>query len=48
MNVLGECIQQQTTNNKQLTLDMRGLAKGVYFLSVNSQQGVVNRKIVKE
>jgi len=48
VNLFGECIQQLTTNNQQLTLDMRGMAKGVYFLTVNSEKGIVNRKIVKE
>ena len=36
MNTLGECIQQLTTSNKQLILDMSGYAKGVYFVRIES------------
>ncbi len=36
MNTLGECIQQLTTSNQQLTLDMSGYAKGVYFVKIES------------
>ncbi len=50
MNVLGECVltPPPLRGGREGLIDMSGLAKGVYFLSVNSQQGVVNRKIVKE
>lgn len=49
MNVLGECIQQLTTNNKQLILDMSSLAKGIYFVRIEDEnKNVVNRKIIKE
>ncbi len=47
VNVLGETIQQLTTNNKQLTLDMSNVAKGVYFVRIEDEKkNVVNRKIV--
>ncbi len=36
MNTLGECIQQLTTSNQQLILDMSGYAKGVYFVKIES------------
>jgi len=48
MNMLGECIQQLTTNNKEQILDMSGYAKGVYFVRIESEKGIVNRKIVKD
>ena len=49
MNVLGECIQQLTTNNKQLILDMSSLAKGIYFVRIEDEnRNVVNKKIIKE
>ncbi len=35
-DVMGNVIQQLTTNNKQLTLDVSGLAKGMYFVEVIS------------
>ncbi len=55
MNLVGECIQQLTTNNKQLILDMSNVAKGIYFVriedtsagSVTENKKVVNRKIIK-
>ena len=54
MNLLGECIQQLTTNNKQLILDMSDVAKGIYFVriedtstgSATENKKVVNRKII--
>ena len=49
MNTLGECIQQLTTSNKQLTIDMSGLAKGVYFVQItDANKNVVNKKVIKE
>jgi len=46
MNTLGECIQQLTTSNKQLILDMSGYAKGIYFVRIENEKGIVNRKII--
>ena len=48
INLLGECIQQQTTNSKQVVLDMTNYAKGIYFVRIQdaSSSRVVNRKIV--
>ena len=52
ISVLGETIQQITTSNKQLTLDMTGYARGIYFVrieengSASSPNNVVNKKIV--
>ena len=47
-DVMGETVysEQLTTNNT--TIDVSGLASGLYFLQVNSEQGTVNRKFVKE
>ena len=52
-DVLGQTIQQLTTNNKQLTLDLSDVAKGIYFVRIESfdklrmTNSVVNRKIIK-
>ncbi len=51
MNLLGECVQQMTTNEKQLTLDMSGYAKGIYFVIIsesptNKTTKTINKKIV--
>jgi len=49
MDVLGQTIQQLTTNNKQLTLDMSGYAKGVYFVRIEDEKkNVVMRKVLKQ
>ena len=46
-DVLGKTIQQLTTNNQQLTLDMTDYAKGIYFVQImDEKKNVVNRKIV--
>ncbi len=47
VNLLGETIQQQTTSNKQLTIDMSNYAKGIYFVQITDEnKNLVNRKIV--
>ncbi len=47
IDLLGECIQQLTTNNKQLTLDMTGYAKGIYFVQVTDEKkNTINKKII--
>ena len=49
MNTLGECIQQLTTSNQQLILDMSGLARGMYFVQItDANKNVVNKKVIKE
>ena len=49
MNMLGECIQQQTTNKQQLTMDLSGFANGVYFVRIQDEHNnIVNRKVVKQ
>ncbi len=49
MNTLGECIQQLTTSNQQLILDMSGLARGMYFVQItDADKNVVNKKVIKE
>jgi hypothetical protein len=53
MDVLGNCIQQQIANGstgsptRQLTLDMSGVAKGIYFVQVMLEnKNVINKKII--
>lgn len=45
VDVLGQCVQQITTDNQQLTLDMRGISKGIYFLQIKSDRGIINKRI---
>lgn len=48
-NLLGECIEQLTTNNKQLILDLSSFANGIYFVKIEDENQNINyRKIVKE
>ncbi len=47
-DILGNTIQQLTTNNQQLILDMSSLAKGIYFLQINNDKGTVNKKLIKQ
>ncbi|MEI6488974.1 MAG: T9SS type A sorting domain-containing protein [Bacteroidota bacterium] len=49
MNTLGECIQQLTTSNQQLILDMSSFARGMYFVQItDANKNVVNKKVIKE
>lgn len=49
MNLLGECLQQLTTSNQQLTLDMSVYAKGVYFIRIEDEnKKVINKKVVAQ
>ena len=46
INILGEEVQQLTTSNKQLTLDLSGAGKGIYFAEIiNEKRNIVNKKI---
>jgi Secretion system C-terminal sorting domain len=47
MNVLGECVHQSTINTSQCTIDMSGMPKGIYFVRIKTEKGIVNRKIIK-
>ena len=47
-DILGNTVQQLTTNNQQLILDMSSLAKGIYFLQINNDKGRVNKKLIKQ
>ncbi len=45
--VLGECVFQSTINNRQSTIDIRGFAKGIYFVEVaTSSNKIIRKKIV--
>lgn len=49
MNLLGDCIQQLTTTNKQVTMDVSGIDRGIYFIQLlDDHKNVVNKKIVLE
>ncbi|MEI6489224.1 MAG: T9SS type A sorting domain-containing protein [Bacteroidota bacterium] len=48
-NVLGSVVYQQlTTNNQQLSIDISTWNAGVYFVEVETEKGVVRKKVVKQ
>jgi len=47
-DVLGNEILKQVQNDKSATIDVSGLAKGMYFVEVKTEKGIVRRKVVKE
>jgi hypothetical protein len=44
-NMAGQVILQKTVGSNQDNLDLRGLAPGMYILSVSNEKGLLNRKI---
>ncbi|MEI6488836.1 MAG: T9SS type A sorting domain-containing protein [Bacteroidota bacterium] len=48
-NVLGSAVYQQlTTNNQQLSIDVSTWNTGVYFVEIESEKGIVRKKLVKQ
>jgi hypothetical protein len=47
-DILGQTIQQLTTNGQQPTIDMSGVAKGIYFAEVATDEGIMRKKFIKE
>ncbi len=47
-DILGNTIQQLTTNNQQLIIDMSAFAKGIYFVNIKTEQGILNKKLIKQ
>ncbi len=49
MNVLGEEVigHLSFVNSKSVTIDLSNVSIGIYFVRVNTEQGVVNKKIIK-
>ena len=49
MNIIGEEILESKINDKQTTIDLSGVAKGIYFIQITDENNnAVNRKIVVE
>ena len=46
-NIQGQVIEQQTTNVETTNLVVSALAKGMYFVKVITEKGVMSRKFVK-
>ncbi len=47
-DVLGNLIQQSMLNSHQSTIDISNLAKGIYFIELQTEKGILRRKFVKE
>ena len=49
MNIIGEEILETKINDKQATIDMSGVAKGIYFVQITDEKkNEVNRKVIVE
>ena len=47
-DVLGQVIYHTSVENKQCTIDMSTFAKGIYFVQILTEKGVVSRKVEKQ
>ncbi len=45
-NVLGETIYQTTKDNLQSSINLSYQSKGIYFVQVKTEKGILNRKVV--
>ena len=47
-NLQGQLLLQQSTTDAKTELDISAFAKGMYFIKVDTDRGVVSKKIIKE
>ncbi|MEI6488680.1 MAG: T9SS type A sorting domain-containing protein [Bacteroidota bacterium] len=47
-NVLGEEVQSLKLESSKLAVDLSSLANGVYFVEIDSEKGIVRKKLVKQ
>jgi hypothetical protein len=47
-NIVGEELITTTPNNNQSTININQFSKGIYFVEIKTEKGVVTKKIVKE
>ncbi len=47
-NVLGECLLQCFNTKSETNLDVSSFAKGIYFVQIKTEKGIINRKIIKQ
>ena len=49
MNLAGQMVQQHSVQNQsQLSLDLTAQPRGVYFVELRTQDGIVTRKLIRE
>ena len=46
--VTGTCVYEKTVKRNKIEIDMASLPHGLYFLNVQTEKGIVVRKLVKE
>lgn len=44
-DVTGKKVKQEVVNHNQISIDVSGLYRGIYFLKVNTEKGALTRKI---
>ena len=47
-NLFGEEIFTTTVANSETTIDLSKQAKGIYFIQVLTEKGIINKKIIKQ
>ena len=47
-NVLGEMVYTSYLSTNQSTINISQLSKGIYFVEVQSENTIINRKLIKE
>jgi hypothetical protein len=47
-NVTGQVVKSQTIQQNQATIDVQDLPKGIYTISIVTQKGILNKKMVKQ
>ena len=48
MNSLGMLVKRIETKNKEVTIDNSDLASGIYFISIETEKGIVTKKVIKQ
>lgn len=48
LNIEGQIINRIIANEKQLSIDISGIARGMYFVKVKTENGMTMKKFVKE
>jgi len=48
MNVMGQEVLHSTLDIQHSTLDISSLSPGIYFLTLQTEQGIVSKKFVKQ
>ena len=48
INMLGEVIREDKINDKITLIDINNQAKGIYLLNINTSEGVIKTKLIKE